>query len=232
MPDGYGFDVRIWPEGPVLAPLGVTDAMDQKGIFCDPKSSTFGYEVGNLRGAPGVAELGAGRFRWDIALVQLDPYKPIDVSGSRIFDLPPGPATVTPTPGLPRAAALDRVVTLVEPPHDSSLPAAVTQVEFTWRWGEICQYPPEGYGFELRIWPEGTQYAPMGAMGDARLAQSNVVCNTETGVFGYRVSNLTTIPALRQVSSGRFMWDMLLVQLDPYQVISGSSPAIFIVPKP
>jgi hypothetical protein len=230
-PDGYGFDLRIWPEGPVIAPLGVTDATDQKGIFCDPISGTFGYEVGNLRGTPGVAGLGAGRFRWDVALVQLEPYKPIDVSGSRIFDLPPGPATPTPTPGLPRAEGVDRPITLVEPLHEAPLPAAAKQVEFTWRWGQVCQLPPVGYGFELRIWPEGTQYAPMGAMGDARLAQPAIVCNAASGVFGYRTPDLTKTPALQRVSSGRFQWDVLLVRLEPYEVITISDPGIFIVPK-
>jgi hypothetical protein len=96
-PEGQGFEIRIWPEQPGFGPLGAMDASKQDEIACDPKSGTRSYEIGNLRGTPGVSAVGSGRFRWDVALVKLDPYTPIAVSGSRIFDLPPVP-TPTPTP--------------------------------------------------------------------------------------------------------------------------------------
>jgi hypothetical protein len=225
-PQNQGFEIRIWPDQAGATPMGVMDAKKQDAIRCEEKTGTRTFEVGNLRGAPGVmAGGGGGQFRWDVALVQLDPYAPQAAAASRVFELPAGPPTVTPTPGptrVPQPVAVEKDwggITLTQPDDNTVLAAGTKKLEFHWVWSlsPNCERPPAGYGFELRIWPEQAGVAPMGAMGDAKGAQTAIFC--ESGHFGYLVNNLNTTPGVLQIGTGRLRWDVVLVQLDPYTIL-------------
>jgi hypothetical protein len=236
LPDGQGFEIRIWPEQPGYIPLGVADAANQDDILCDPENGTRTYEIGYLRNAPGVALVNGGRFRWEVALVQLDPYKLLDVSEPRVFELPPSGPTPTPAP-TPRRVVFPAdenpgVITLLEPIYDTVLPADAERLQFQWRWSlsQGCALPPAGYGFELRIWQEGPDNAPLGAMGNAAENQAAITCDPNNGQFSYWVPNITRTPAVVRVRSGRFLWDVNLVQLDPYAIRLSSLTNIFEIP--
>lgn len=85
-PDGYGFEIRIWRDVSTDFPQGAMNARDEKlNISCDPKNEVYTFSVGNVKKVPGVQNAEFGRFRWDIAIVQLDPYAPVITSPSRIF---------------------------------------------------------------------------------------------------------------------------------------------------
>ena len=237
-PAGYGFEIRIWPERPGFIPLGIMDAAKQDDIKCEADSGTRSYEVGNLRSAPGVKVVDGGRFRWEIALVQLEPYTLVDVSPSRTFDLPSGPPQPTPTPTplrvvLPTTGQVGGVISLVELQNNLTLPADAQRVEFRWRWSlsPDCKLPPLGYGFELRIWPEGPAFAPLGAMGEASASQKDILCEPNAGLFIYQVPDIKKIPALFDASYGRFSWDVTLIQFEPYTVTVRSEVRVFELPK-
>ena len=102
-----------------------------------------------------------------------------------------------------------------------ALPEKTKQFEFQWRWSlsTACELPPEGYGFELRLWPDYPGYGPLGAMGDARLSQDQVSCEGAVGKFRYMVTDLNKTPAFQIAGAGRFRWDVVLVRLDPYQIV-------------
>jgi hypothetical protein len=235
-PEGQAFEIRIWPDMPGVTPLGVMDASETDAIVCDEKSGTRSYEVGNLRGAPGVSSADSGRFRWHVALVKLDSQTLIAVSESRAFDLPPGVPTPTPTPTPPRvvlAAGQDAgVISLEEPADNFSLPEGTEQFEFRWRWSPAgaCELPPPGYGFELRIWPEHPDMSPEGVMGDASASQADVFCDPSRNLFGYRVMNLEKTRAVIKAGAGRFRWDVILVKLDPYEIVIWSGSRAFELP--
>jgi len=238
LPDGYGFEIRVWPERPGFIPLGVNDAAKPEEITCEPKGGTRRYEVGDLRAAPGVEAVNGGRFRWEVVLVQLDPYQVLDVSPSRAFELPPAGPTPTPTPSPLRVAVPPNgdfgAINLVELQHEVSLPPNPQQVEFRWDWSlsQACALPPVGYGFELRVWPTDPKFGPMGAMGNAQESQSAITCDLSSGQFGYLLPDIQKTPALQEVSSGRFYWDIILVQLDPYTPTLRSGVRIFTIPEP
>jgi hypothetical protein len=87
-PDGYGFDVRIWPDRPDFGPLGVDEvATIQEEIFCIPESGKRGYLLGFLSGTPAVKAQGAGSFLWDVAFVKMNPYTPLYTSPPRRFEI-------------------------------------------------------------------------------------------------------------------------------------------------
>jgi hypothetical protein len=234
-PQGQGFEVRIWPNQAGFGPMGVMDAKQQGAIRCEAKTGTRTFEVGNLRGAPGViAGGGGGLFRWDVALVRLDPYAPQMAAASRVFELPTGPATPTPTPGptrVPKPASQDwGDISLLQPDDNFALASGIKKLEFHWRWSlsKECARPPAGYGFELRIWPERPDEGPMGAMGDARYAQDAIFC--DSGHFGYLVNTLGTTPGVLKTGAGRFRWDVVLVQLEPYTILVTSGSRAFELP--
>ncbi|RME98816.1 MAG: hypothetical protein D6768_16415, partial [Chloroflexi bacterium] len=74
-PEGFGYELRIWPAVTGYGPMGVTDAVaNQQAFFCDAKSNVASYRVDDLKGTPGVSAMGAGKYLWDVAYIQLDPY--------------------------------------------------------------------------------------------------------------------------------------------------------------
>jgi hypothetical protein len=211
------------------------DAADQSVIFCDGESGSRSYTIGNLMGAPGIAIAPeVGRYRWDVALVQLDPYEVIDVGFSRGFDVPvPTPTiTPTPTPSVP-FLALSGNIDLIEPQNEFEFPAAVEAVQFQWRWtqSQNCQYPLTGHGFELRIWPEGGDFIPLGAMGDALANQDAIFCDPNSGFFGYRVEAIRFAPGVLQQDGGRYLWDVALIDLNTLEPVLISGPRVFVLPS-
>ncbi len=232
-PEGQGFEVRVWPERSGFGPLGVMDAADQDAIFCDEKSGVRMFEVGNLRSAPGVMAVDGGPFRWDVALVQLDPYTVLNVAPSRAFYLPPAAPAFTPTPAPPRAESADGKIDLLEPPDNQTLPSGAEKVEFRWRWSQSpnCQLPPPGYGFELRVWPSLANAAPMGAMGNAAQNQAQIFCDPTAGLFSYQVPNINLIPATKERGSGEYRWDVILTRLNPYSPTLFSEVRVFWLPE-
>lgn len=237
-PDGQAFEIRIWPDLPGVTPLGVMDASQPDAVVCDAKSGTRSYEVGNLRGAPAVASVGSGHFRWQVALVELSSQRVTAVSEVRAFDLPPAPTTptLTPTPTPPHVALPPAqgggVISLELPQDNHVLPQGTNLLEFKWRWSlsSACELPPPGYGFELRIWPDRPDSGPLGAMGDARTRQKDVFCDPSSHVFSYLVTDLKKTPAVEAAGAGRFRWDVVLIQLEPYVVVNLSPSYVFELP--
>ncbi|GAB4423957.1 MAG: hypothetical protein Fur0044_21960 [Anaerolineae bacterium] len=77
-PAGYAFEIRIWPDNNTSQPMGAMDAGAEKSrIHCDPGSGIHSFTIGRIRDVPGARGLANGRLRWDVALVQVDPYQPI-----------------------------------------------------------------------------------------------------------------------------------------------------------
>ena len=234
-PQGQGFEVRVWPNRAGFGPMGVADAKQQGAIRCEDKTGTRTLEVGNLRSAAGIiAGGGGGQFRWDVALVKLDPYAPQMAAASRVFELPYGAPTPTPTPGptrVPVPAGQDwGGIALTQPDDNFALDTGVKKLEFHWVWSlsKDCARPPSGYGFELRIWPDRPGAGPMGAMGDAKLAQNAIFC--DSGHFGYLVNTLNSTPGVLQAGAGPFRWDVVLVQLDPYTILVTAGSRAFVLP--
>jgi hypothetical protein len=96
LPDGYGFEVRIWPNRPDFIPLGVEDATKaQEKIFCDPQTGRRNFKLGFLPGTPAVQLQGAGSFAWDVAFIKLSPHTPLYASPPRLFEI----SLVYPRPG-------------------------------------------------------------------------------------------------------------------------------------
>ncbi len=89
LPEGFGFELRIWPAVTGCGPLGVMDATkSQVDVFCDPETGLRSYMVVDLKGTPGVKATGAGKFLWDVAYVQLEPYQPLIAAPSpRMFEI-------------------------------------------------------------------------------------------------------------------------------------------------
>ncbi len=240
LPEGQGFEVRVWPDLPGYSPMGVMDAAaNQKDVACEPKSGTRSYRVSSLRDAAGVKQTGFGRFRWDVALVQLQPYAPLTASGSRVFDLPPDPSQPTPTPSpIPRVTLasgepLGGTISLFEIQDGFTLPEDAKKVEFKWNWSQAnatCLALPEGYGFEVRVWPDRPDFGPMGAMGDARQSQKDIFCDGSNGLRGYLVLDIKQTPAVATAGAGRFRWDVVLVQLEPYTILTQSESRTFNLP--
>jgi hypothetical protein len=85
-PDGYAFEIRIWQDTDFSPPMGAMDALVQKpNISCDPATGIRTFTIGQIRTVPGVAGQNKGRFRWDVALVQLTPYNPVITTQYRTF---------------------------------------------------------------------------------------------------------------------------------------------------
>ena len=85
-PDGYAFEIRIWRDNDFSAPMGAMDAQRQKqNITCDPASGIRAFTIGNLKSVPGAEGQKSGTLRWDVALVQLNPYNPVITTQYRTF---------------------------------------------------------------------------------------------------------------------------------------------------
>jgi serine/threonine protein kinase len=86
-PVGYGFEIRIWPDKDLDRPPGAMSA--EAGLAetqCDPNTGIRSFTIGNVKEAPGFEGAREGRFRWDVALVELaPPYRPIVTTQYRTF---------------------------------------------------------------------------------------------------------------------------------------------------
>ena len=240
-PDDRGFEVRIWPDLPNFGPLGVADAAaTQEDVFCDEKTGTRIFRVGNLRGAPGIQARGSGQFRWEVALIALtEPFTQIAVSESRAFLLPPAPAvpvpTLTPVPQVTLPCPCDEVsgeILLIQMDNGVTVPLADENFEVKWRWTGApgCELPPPGYGFEVRVWPNRPEFAPMGAMGDATQSQAAIYCDPANGQRSYLVQNYKNAPGIKVAGAGEFRWDVILFKADPYTEVLMSEQRTFILP--
>jgi len=131
--------------------------------------------------------------------------------------------TRTPTPvavqsGQSGAARVDGTIELVFPEHDTQVSG--DQIEFKWIWhrDKGCLPPPDGFAFEVRVWQDMGNAAPMGAM-DAGAEKPNIQCDPATGVRSFTVGKLQGVPGAAGQAHGRLRWDVALVQLTPYKPV-------------
>ncbi len=147
-------------------------------------------------------------------------------------DTPEPDPTITSTTPLTQTTVISGDVAtgsigLIDPQDGLSLPANVGGLEFKWQWSEGagCRLP-EGYGFEVRIWPAAPCCGPLGVM-DAVTSQGDIGCDPETGVRRYQVVDLKGTPGVKATGVGKFLWDVVYVQLDPYTPLVASPPRMF-----
>ena len=114
---------------------------------------------------------------------------------------------------------------LVAPEQDISYPANVGGVEFKWHWSGGCQ-APEGHGFQIRIRPAITGTVPLGVM-DVMEGQKYIGCDVDTGFRSYVLNNLKGAPGVLEAHTGKFLWDVAYVKLEPYIELAISPPRIF-----
>mgnify|MGYP001220220702 CR=1 FL=1 len=100
-------------------------------------------------------------------------------------------------------------------------PSGTKDITFQWQWGNDCNRPPN-VGFELRIWKDGI--APMGVM-DAVEQQKQTNCNG--GKYSLTVGDVSSAPGVNS-ASGRFNWDVLLVNVAPYKRLSQGQEQAFV----
>jgi hypothetical protein len=85
-PDGFAFEIRIWQDMDSAAPMGAMDAgAEKQNIQCDPDTGIRSFTLGKMRSVPGAGGQADGRLRWDVALVQVLPYKPVITTQHRTF---------------------------------------------------------------------------------------------------------------------------------------------------
>lgn len=85
-PDGYAFEIRVWRDNDSAGPRGAMDAKVQKpNISCDPATGIRAFTINGIKTVPGFEGSSEGRFRWDVALVQLEPYEPKIFPPFRLF---------------------------------------------------------------------------------------------------------------------------------------------------
>jgi hypothetical protein len=85
-PDGYAFEIRVWRDNNAAGPRGAMDAKAQKqNISCDSPTGIRSFTISGIKTVPGFEGSTEGRFRWDVALVQLEPYEPKISPPYRIF---------------------------------------------------------------------------------------------------------------------------------------------------
>lgn len=77
-PDGFAFEIRVWRDNNIDPPQGAMDAKAEKlNIQCDSTTGIRSFTIGNIKSVPGFQNTTEGRFRWDVALVRVDPYQPV-----------------------------------------------------------------------------------------------------------------------------------------------------------
>lgn len=132
--------------------------------------------------------------------------------------VPTGTPTPTATPQRRQGAAVDGSLELIGPPDDSHIPT--DEIEFKWKWRENkgCEQPPDGYAFEIRIWRNNDSASPMGAM-DAQAQKQNITCDPGSGIRTFTIGRVKSVPGVEGLKSGRFRWDVTLVQLNPYNPV-------------
>jgi hypothetical protein len=85
-PEGYAFEIRVWRDNDAAGPRGAMDAKAQKqNISCDPGREIYSFTISRIKTVPGFEGSTEGRFRWDVALVQLEPYQPKISAPYRVF---------------------------------------------------------------------------------------------------------------------------------------------------
>ena len=161
--------------------------------------------------------------------------------------LPPSPptlevtATLTTSTTLTETAALSPTTPITTPtpmpgtfgtiglfaPDSGAAVPLNSGLDFKWQWnGSPACNLPQGYGFEVRIWPAITGYGPLGAM-DAVASQPQVGCDPENGIYNYNLADLNSAPGVQQTWVGKFLWDVAFVRLNPYTVTVDSGERLF-----
>ncbi len=134
-------------------------------------------------------------------------------------------------------AAIEGAINLVTIDNGHVFAPGIGEVEFSWIWtgADGCVPPPDGYGFDLRIWPDRPDFGPLGVDKVATL-QEAIACIPETGRRVYRLGYLSGTPAVKAQGAGFFLWDVALVQINPYTPLYASPPRRFeislIYPQP
>lgn len=132
---------------------------------------------------------------------------------------PAAPAATSPsTGGKGSVIPAQQWMELISPQPDQSIQTA--DFEFSWRWQDqsqqnVCIQLPSGYAFEIRIWRDGLNKD--GAMNAAE-QQVNIQCDPATGIFRYTLKNVKGASGVAG-ETGAFLTDVVIVQLQPYQVI-------------
>jgi len=116
------------------------------------------------------------------------------------------------------AARVDGAIELIFPEDNTQVSG--DRVEFKWRWhkNKGCLPPPDGFAFEVRIWQDMDDAAPMGAM-DAGAEKQNIRCDPETGIRAFTIGKLRGVPGAGGQADGRLRWDVALVQITPYKPV-------------
>jgi hypothetical protein len=124
-------------------------------------------------------------------------------------------------------------ITLLAPENNAVLPSNANQLEFKWLWqGSDMKLARceklDGFGFEVRIMPARDGFGFLGAM-DAAKNQEDMFfgCDPESGVHTYLVTYLKDKPGVKAGEAGKFLWDVALVQLNPYKPIITPMPRLF-----
>ncbi len=134
---------------------------------------------------------------------------------------------------------------IIAPHTDFALHPDQNHLEFKWEWhkgNNDCNLP-EGYGFEIRIWPDPnndhltsqTKIEPLGAMNavEKRELIANS-CTIKTGAprYNYILEDLKGAEGLKRWTdgTGMFYWQVVYAQLDPYSPLWGSAPQSFFIP--
>ncbi|MCB0213778.1 MAG: hypothetical protein KDJ52_30835 [Anaerolineae bacterium] len=131
--------------------------------------------------------------------------------------------TATPTPA---GVSVDGWIEPIAPDENFYLPA--DGLTFQWKWHENkgCQPPPDGYGFEIRVWRDVSTDFPKGAM-NAKEEKVNITCDAASGIYSFTIGNVKKVPGVSNADFGRFKWDIAIVQLEPYAPVFASQPRIF-----
>ena len=166
----------------------------------------------------------------------------------------PATATAPPPTPLPTAVAqsqniytgnISGLIASLDPAPAYLVAPGQDQLEFKWQWrgNELrpCQLP-EGFGFDLRMWPSPTNpylskaqqqaVEPLGVI-DAVADQAMIAdsCDERSGTRRLIVTGLKDTPAVNQAGGrGQFFWDVAYVQLEPYYVpLMVSAPRDFFI---
>jgi len=87
LPENRGFQIRIHAAMTGTIPLGVMDVTKEQQYVGCGGDGTYSFTVNNLKGTPGVKQTHIGKFLWDVAYIQLDPYLELTTSGPRLFEI-------------------------------------------------------------------------------------------------------------------------------------------------
>jgi serine/threonine protein kinase len=91
-------------------------------------------------------------------------------------------------------------------------------VNFQWRWLDednqvrgCDQQPPEGYGFQIRVWANPNDPNPPGI----RDASTAPACDPNTGIRTHSSGDIKTAPGLQGLAHAEFRWDVAIIELEP-----------------